>query len=263
MSSAKITYKTAKEIADLRIAGKMLTECLTELFHFTKAGMRTMDLEMYVTDKLAKTPEFKWSFKWYNGFPANLCLSVNDCLVHGIPNNYILKDGDLIKIDLWITYNKMITDAAICMVVWWKDKNPKAHKLAKITKKTLDRSVWLIKPWVSIYEFGRATQKYVTSQWATVVESLTGHGVWYSVHENPYILNYPDPKYKNIKFANNMVVAIEPILSYTSDDYIQMPGDKWPMLTKNWDLWSQREYTVLVTEKWCEIIAWVTEDLWL
>lgn len=263
MSRENITYKTPQDIANLRISGQMLTDCLHELYKITKAWVKLIDLEIYISEKLAKYPDYKWSFKWYNGFPANLCLSVNDCVVHGIPNQYILKDGDLIKIDWGITYKKMITDAAISVVVGWKEANPKAHKLAKITKNVLDKSLSKIKAWASLYEYGWFVENLVKSQWATVIRTLTWHGVWYKVHENPYVLNHGDPRYKSTKFRPGMVLALEPILSYNSDDYIQMPGNNRPMFTKNWDLWSQWEYTIVVTENGVEILAGVTEDLWL
>ena len=263
MSRENINYKTSEDIAKLRISGKMLTECLYELYNITKPGIKLIDLEIYISSKLSKYPDYKWSFLGYNGFPTNLCLSVNDCLVHGVPNQYILKEGDLLKIDMWITYQKMITDAAISVIVGGKNTNAKAHKLAKITKNVLDKSLSKIKTWVSLYEYWWYVESLVKSRWAMVVKTLTWHGVWYKVHENPYILNHWDTKYKSIKFRPWMVLALEPILSYNSDDYIQMTGNTWPMYTKNWDLWSQREYTILVSDNGVEILAGVTEDLWL
>lgn len=260
---AKVLIKKPNEISDLRISGRFLTESLIELYNFTKPWKTLLDLEIYISEKLAKYPDYKWPFKWYNSYPANLCLSVNDCLVHGVPNKYILREWDLLKIDLGISYNRMITDAAISMVVWWSQTNPKAHKLIQITKNVLDKSLTKVRPGQSIYDYGRFVEWYVKSNWASVIYTLWWHGVWYKLHEDPFIFNYPEMRNRHNKFQKGMVVALEPILSYTSHDYIQMPWDKRSMFTKNWDLWSQWEYTVAVTEKWSEVLAWVTDNLGL
>lgn len=256
----EIQIKNTKQINNIRESGKHLTALLHILYTKAKAGISLIELE-FVAEHYIKTNKLKWAFKWYEWFPANLCLSVNDCVVHGIPDEYILKNGDLLKIDCWITYNGWITDSAITIPIWGEAANPLWYELAKVTKKSLDEAIKYIWPGKAIYEYSHHVHQIITHGWFSVLWKLTWHGVGNKVHEAPHIYNTPNPEMKKIFFKPGMVLAFEPITAVNSSDFVHRPGNDWNLYCKGKDLWAQREYTILITETWYEILSWITEDL--
>ena len=255
-----IIIKTKQQIENIRISGKHLTALLYLLHTKAKAGISLIELE-FVAEHYIKTNNLKWAFKWYQWFPANLCLSVNDCVVHGIPDQYVLKNWDLLKIDCGITYKWWITDSAITIPIWGEAANPLGYDLAKATKKSLDEAIKYIWPGKAIYEYSQHVYQIITSAWFSVLGKLTWHGVGNKVHEGPHIYNIPNPEMKKIFFQPGMVLAFEPITAVSSTDFVNRPGNDRNLYCKGRDLWAQREYTILITEKWYEILSWITEDL--
>ena len=255
-----ITIKTKQQIENIRISGKYLTELLHLLYTKAKAGISLIELE-FVAEHYIKNNNLKWAFKWYQWFPANLCLSVNDCVVHGIPDRYILQNGDVLKIDCGITYKGGITDSAITTIIWGEAANHLGYALAKSTKKWLDEAIKYIWPGKAIYEYSHRVYQLVTTDGFSMLWKLTWHGVGNKVHEPPYVYNTPNPEMKHILFQPGMVLAFEPITAVSSIDFVSKPGNDWNLYCKGKDLWAQREYTILITETWYEILSWITEDL--
>ncbi len=257
----EIIIKDKQQIVNIRRSGKYLTELLTKLQKAAKPGMMLIELE-FIAEDFIKKNQVKWAFKWYNGFPANLCLSVNECLVHGIPDSYTLQKGDVLKIDCGINYQWGITDAAITVVVWWELANPLGHTLAKTTKKALDIAIQHIGPGKKMFDYSHAVHQHIINAGFSVIEKLTGHGVGVKVHEPPYIHNHPHhPDTKTTTFQAGMVIALEPITAIESKDFELRKHSERNLYTKKWDIWGHREYTVLVTDKGYEILAWVTNEL--
>ncbi len=257
----EIIIKTKKQIANIRQSGKYLNELLIKLMQAAKPGIRLIELE-FIAEDFIKKHKLKGAFKNYNGFPANLCLSINECLVHGIPDHYTLKTGDVLKIDCGIIYEWGITDSAVTVIIWWEKANPLAHKLTKITKEALDFAVQYIGPGKKMFDYSHAVHQHIIGSGFTVIEQLTGHGVWVKVHEKPYIYNHPHhPETKQITFKAGMVIALEPITAIQSKDFTVDKINNRNLYTKKWDIWAHREYTVLVTDKWYEILSWITEDI--
>ncbi len=256
----EIQIKDKRQIANIRESGKHLTALLHLLYSKAKAGISLIELE-FVAEHYITTHKLKWSFKGYEWYPANLCLSVNDCVVHGIPDDYVLKKGDLLKIDCWITYNGWITDSAITIPIWGEAANPLGYALTKATKKWLDEAIKHIWPGKAIFEYSHRVYAIITNAWFSVLWKLTGHGVGSKVHEKPYVYNTPNPEMKNIVFQPGMVLAFEPITAVTSTDFTHKPGNNRNLYCKDGDLWAQREYTILITKDWYEILSWITEDL--
>lgn len=253
----KIIYKTAQQIQALREWGVFHNELLLLLYKHAEAGVSLLELEKIASDYLI-SHKLKSAFKGYQWFPANTCLSVNDCLVHGIPDDYILKIGDLLKIDIGIIYKGMVTDAAVSKVIWWHQANKVASELMRTTKQALDESLEWIKPGVSLMEYGRRIWDFINQKGCSVVKSLTGHGVWCHVHEDPRVPNYADPRLKGITFKPGMVLALEPITAELSQDY-KTHKNKRNLITQHGDLGCQREYTVAVTATWYELLAGITQ----
>jgi methionyl aminopeptidase len=250
--------KTPQEIASLTQAGAYLTELLLLIRDAARPGVRCLDLEILAQSFIDKN-NVRWAFKWFQGFPANLCLSVNACLVHWIPDATVLTTWDLLKIDAWIIYQWMIADAAISVVVGGRQTNPQADRLIVATKDSLDSALPYVLPGWSLYAFGEMVSTVIHNNWFQVIKNLTWHGVGHNVHEWPHIYNRPNPSTRKQTFMLDMVVALEPITAVTSSVYVEDETNWWNLYTQHWDLGAQREYTVHISDNWPRILAGVTE----
>lgn len=252
-----VIIKNQNQINNIRESGKYLNEILELTRQASKAWTSLIELEN-LAENYIKKHNLKWAFKWYEWFPANLCLSVNDCVVHGIPDKYVLKNWDLLKIDCGVNYNKWISDAAVSLVVWWELANPLGQALIVATKSALDRSLEYIYNGNSAYEYSRNVLTIMKNAWFSVLEKLTGHGVWNYVHEQPHIYNVPDASMKKVQLKTWMIIALEPITAIKSRDFYNKNNDR-NLYTEYGDLWAQWEYTVLVTDNGYEILAGLKE----
>lgn len=256
----EVIIKTTEEIEHIRESGRYLNELLLLLSTKAKAGVSLLELEQYAEDYLV-THHVKWAFKWYNWYPANLCLSVNDCVVHWIPNAYVLKNWDLLKIDCGILYKWGISDSAISLIIWWEMANPLWHKLIAATKRSLDKWILTLWPWKTAYDFSLTVATSIKNDGFSVIKTLTGHGVGNYVHEKPNIYNYPHPLMHEVILQPWMVLALEPITALTSTDVYMKKGNDWNLYCKQKDIWAQREYMVLITPTGYEILSWITDDI--
>jgi len=193
-------------------------------------------------------------FKWVYNFPANICISVNDVVVHGIPRHWLIfQKWDLVTFDFGIKDKKywVNTDAAISLVVGWDESNPEAAKLIEVNKKALYAGIEKARVWNTIWDISSAIQAEIEWAWYYVVKELTGHAVWKKLHEKPYIPNFWKP-WAWVKLVAGMTLAIEPILWETSWKIVDEWD--WEIYIEDWSLWSQYEHTILVTEWDPEII---------
>ncbi len=250
----QINLKTWQQLANIKESGKYLTELLQKIMDSSKEWMLLIELE-FIAEDFIKKNNLKWAFKNYQWFPANLCLSVNDCVVHWIPDDYELKNWDLLKIDCGINYKWWITDSAVSVVIWGNDKNQLAADLVIATKKALDLGLECMIPGKALIDYARTVHSSIVNDGFSIIEKLTGHWVGNKVHEAPHIFNFPHPSLKNVFLKPWMVLALEPITAITSKDFIAKPGNDWNLYCENWDLWAQWEYTVLITDKWYEILS--------
>lgn len=247
--------KTQEQIEIIRIAGQYLNELLEMIGHAAKPWVILMELEAQA-QRFMDVNNIKGAFKGYHWFPANLCLSVNDCVVHGIPDATVLEEWDLLKIDAWVVYKECISDSAVSLIVWGKEHNPEGQKLINATKLSLDDSLKYIAPGLSLYDFGVSVDSILKKQGFSVIKTLTGHGVGVKVHEPPSIYNRWYKPLKKQTFAKGMVIALEPITAMKSKEFIEWTN--WRNLyTSKGDLWAQREYTLAVTSDWYDILAWL------
>lgn len=251
----KIIFKTVSQINDLRESWKYLNELLALIMQEAKPWVAWIELE-HIAQKYLSKNKISWAFKGFMGFPANLCLSVNDCVVHGIPDKTVYRNWDVLKIDLWVKYNKMITDSAVTVVVWGNKENQRWADLINTTKFALDTALKHIYHGNPIFDYSNEIWKQVEWNWFKIIKSLTWHWVGVNVHEGPYIYNWPHYDTKEITFERNMVVALEPITSEISDSVVEKKNS-WNLYTRKWDLWAQWEYTVLVKDYWIEILSWI------
>ena len=243
--------KTADEIESMRVAGKMLATVLLDVKKYTRAGMSTKDLANHAADRL-KVLGGKASFLGYQDFPDVICISVNDEVVHGIPRtDKILEDGDIVSIDFGVTFNDMVTDAALTFVLGTAD--PKITKLINTTERSLMAGIDVIKAGVRVGDIASAVQKVLDSGGYGIVQDLVGHGVGHYVHEGPDIPNYGHAGSGPVLLAG-MTIAVEPMATL-GDWQVTMDDDNWTIRTKDHSLAAHFEHTILITEKGYEILT--------
>lgn len=252
------TIKTKEEIEILSEGGEILATVLKEVGEYVKIGVSTKSL-----DDLAERLILKYgglpSFKGYgaeNPYPATLCTSINDEIVHCIPSeNRILKDGDIIGLDIgmkWPKDNGFFTDHAITVPVG--NVELKIVDLLEVTKAALNKAISIIKPGVYVGEIGETIENYVKSKGNYgIVKDLVGHGVGYEVHEDPKIPNYKT-KHKGERLESGMVLAIEPMINIGSPD-IKFSDGGWDIKTKDGSISAHFEHTVCVTDYGCRILT--------
>ena len=249
MSYTKI--KTVEEIESMRIAGKMLAEVLQHVKNQTVAGMSTKDLDDMAAKKL-KTLGGAPSFLGYNGFPGVLCVSVNDEVVHGLPNeDKVLEDGDIISIDFGVTYRGMVTDAAITFALGTIE--PRVQKLIEVTERSLMAGIDVLRGGVRVGDIAHTVQKVLDSRGYGIVRDLVGHGVGHHLHEDPNIPNYGHAGSGPTLHAG-MTIAIEPMATLGGWQ-VMMDDDNWTIRTKDHSLAAHFEHTILITEKGYEILT--------
>ena len=246
-----IIIKTKDEIEKMRKGGKILAWILEELSKNVKQGISTGKLNE-IAEKLILEKGAEPSFKNYRHYPSSLCTLVNDKVVHAIPSQKeIIKNGDIISLDLGIKYLEYYTDMAVTVPVGKISKE--AKKLIAVTKKAMAKALEYVKPGDFIGDISCAVQKYVEGEGFSVIRDLVGHGLGKEVHEEPRIPNYGVPKIGPM-LSEGMTIAIEPMVTAGSWEVATL-DDGWTVKTKDGSLASHFEHTVLVTKKGYEILT--------
>lgn len=247
-----IHLKTPEEIKILKEGGKRHAEILSKLALEVEPGVSTLILEEEAL-RLIKEGGDKPAHLGYRPrgatrpFPAALCLSINDEIVHGIPNERvkIIREGDLVSIDLSLEHKGMITDGAItvpCGVV-----DDEARELIKVTKEALQKGVEIAKPGNTVGDIGEAITKVIELTKFSLAQDLAGHGVGYKIHEDPLVPNY-GIKGKGEKLVPGLVIAIEPMVNIGSGA-IRVSSDGYTIKTRDGSRSAHFEHTVAITEK--------------
>ena len=203
-----ITIKTPKEIRIIGEGGKILAEIMKQLEKKVAPGVTTKELDR-LAESLILKHKGKPSFKNYQGFPATLCTSVNQEIVHGIPSSRVLKNGDIISLDIGMFLNGFHTDMAITVPVG--EIEPEIQRLIRVTKKALKRGIKKAIPGNTFGDIGNTIQRYVDSQGFNVVRDLCGHGIGKKLHEDPQILNY-GKRGKGEEIKEGMTFCLEPMV---------------------------------------------------
>jgi len=245
-----VTIKKKEEIKKLREGGRILAKIINELKKDIQPGLKADFLDRKA-EKLARSNNAIPSFKGYNGFPANICISINNEVVHGFPFGKILKEGDIVGIDFGLKYKGLYTDMAKTIGVGRINKP--AADLVKATEKSLKIGIKEIKPGSHLGDVSYAIQKYAEGKGYSVVRDLTGHGVGYKVHEPPQIPNF-GKKGEGMLLREGMVIAIEPMVNI-GNYQIKLKDDGWTIVTADGSLSAHFEHTIAVTKKGHEILT--------
>jgi len=254
-----IKYKTEEEIAIMREGGKIHARILREVAKKVKPGIKTDLLNSYA-EQLIDEAECAASFLGYQPydakkpFPAALCVSINEEIVHGIPNDgneRILFEGDIVSLDLGLTYQNFITDASITMPVGKISKE--AQALIQATKEALDRAITAMHLHGHIGDIGDAIMQTAMKYKLGIIEGLSGHGVGYSVHEEPLVPNRANQG-EGPELHKGLVIAIEPMFSLGSRD-IKRLSNGYTFITRDKSLSAHFEHTVAVTRNGIEVLT--------
>ncbi len=241
---------TSAQIDSFRRGGKILRACLEMLRGSVTVGVTTGELDA-LAESFIRERGADPAFKGYGGFPGTLCTSVNEECVHGIPGPRALIEGDIISLDCGVRFEGLVTDA--CITVPVGRVSAEAMHLMEVTQQALDRAVEVLRAGIHIGDVSHAIERVVRRGGCTVIKPLTGHGLGESVHHYPDIPNYGKRGAGPVLPAGT-VIAIEPIVALHDDDVRQL-SDGWTLVTVNGSLCSHSEYTLLVTEQGCEILA--------
>ena len=248
-----IQIKSAPEITKMRRSAKIVATVLKEIEEITKPGMTTAELDEYAEQRIREmgaTP----SFKGYYGFPASICASVNNEVVHGIPNpKKVLRRGDVLKVDTGAYCDGFHGDSCITIAVGNK-VSKEAAKLIKVAEEALYKGIEQVKAGNHLIDIAGAVEDHVKANGFSVVEQYTGHGVGKNLHEAPSVFNCRTKWMPNVKLKAGMTLAIEPILNAGSK-HTRVLRDRWTVVTLDNNLSAQFEHTVLVTKDGYEILS--------
>ncbi|MDX9801146.1 MAG: type I methionyl aminopeptidase [Spirochaetia bacterium] len=245
-----IKLKNKKEIEKIRLSGKILAETFEIIRENLKSGITTKELDNIAYNYIVKC-KAKPAFKGYMGYPASICISVNDEVIHGIPSKRIIEEGDIVSLDLGVNFEGFISDSAITLPVGKIGKE--VQLLLKTTQECLTNGISMAVTGNRVSDISKAIFIHAKKHNYGIVRDFCGHGVGFNVHEEPQIPNYinngPNPRLKT-----GMVIAIEPMINIGGDEVIVM-DDKWTVKTADKSLSAHFEHTVAVFEERAEILT--------
>jgi methionyl aminopeptidase len=238
-----IVCKSPGEIERMRVANALVADVLAELAAIVAPGVTTRDLDV-VAERLVREGGAEPAFKGYRGYPATLCASINEQVVHGIPAARPLVDGDIVSLDMGVKLNGFYGDSAVTVPVGRIDTE--TQRLLVVTQEALQRGIVQVRVGGRISDIGHAIQQHVESHGFSVVREFVGHGIGAALHEEPQIANYGEPG-RGPRMAEGMVLAIEPMVNM-GRPAVKVLADGWTAVTRDGSLSAHFEHTVAVTK---------------
>ncbi len=245
-----ISIKTPEEIEIIAEGGKILAKIMKELEKKVQPGITTKELDR-VAEALILKSGGKCSFKGHEGYPNCLCTSIDEEIVHAIPSKRVLKEGNILSLDIGMKYKGFHSDMAITVPVG--KISPEAQRLIRVTKKALKRGIKKVKPGNKIGDISNTIQRYAEGQGFNVVRELCGHGIGKELHEDPQILNYGKRK-NGPEIKEGMVFCLEPMV-IVGDWHIKKSEDGYGYKTADNSLSCHFEHEVAVTKNGCQILT--------
>jgi methionyl aminopeptidase len=234
-----------KDFKRLRAAGDLVARCFDFITPHVKTGISTAEIDRLVAEFLRENGA-RSSSLGYQGFPKSICTSVNDVIVHGIPNdNEILKDGDIVNVDLTAELKGFHGDSSRMFIIG--DAGATARKIVRVCQDALNSAIAVCAPGVPLSEIGRAIESLVLPQGFTISHDFVGHGIGKVMHDDPQIYHWHDKKYDKIKMVPGLVFTIEPMICEKSAKAM-MDEDGWTCRTADGGLSAQWEHTIGITE---------------
>lgn len=245
-----IVCRSAAEIERLARVNALVARVLAELAAMAKPGVTTAALDALAERRLREAGA-EPAFKGYHGYPATICASVNEEVVHSIPSGRVLQEGDIVSIDMGAKLAGYFGDSAVTVPVG--RVSPEATRLLAVTREALVRALAVVRPGARVSDIGAAVQRYVEANGFSVVREFVGHGIGTALHEDPQIPNYGTPG-RGPRLAEGMVLAIEPMVNQ-GRAAVKVLGDGWTAVTKDRKLSAHFEHTVAVTAEGCRILT--------
>ena len=251
-----ISIKTAREIEKMRRAGELLEKVHDELGRAIHPGMSTWEINK-LGEEMIRSFGCTPNFLNYNGYPASICVSVNEEVVHGIPSKKrILKEGDIVSLDAGVIYKGYHSDAARTHGVG--EISPEAQRIIDVTRQSFFEGIKFAKPGNHLVDIARGVQTYAESNGYSVVRDLTGHGIGTHLHEAPEIPNFVQRR-RGAKMQKGMALAIEPMINEGTYDVYWLDND-WTVATADGKLSAHYENTIAITDDGCEILTMLPEE---
>ncbi|HOI75260.1 MAG TPA: type I methionyl aminopeptidase [Syntrophales bacterium] len=238
-----VILKSPEEIETIRNANRIVAEILGELEIMVKPGITTRELDQH-SEKLARKKGAKPAFKGYRGYPFSLCASVNAEVVHGMPSDRVLKDGDIVGLDFGALYKGYYGDAAITVPVG--EVSEEAKRLIRVTEECLYKGIEQARSGQRLGDISAAVQKHVENAGFSVVRDFVGHGIGRALHEEPQIPNYGVEK-RGIELKSGMVLAIEPMVNQ-GGWRVRVMNDGWTVVTADGRLSAHFEHSIAITK---------------
>lgn len=245
-----IELKSAREIAIMRRAGAMVAQVLQHVRAIVRPGMTTQDLDAEAVRRL-KSLGGEPAFKGYKGFPATLCTSVNEEVVHGIPGPRRLREGDIVGLDYGVRLDGLYADAAITVPVG--TIGSETERLLRVTEEALARGIAAARAGERLSAISVAVQRHAEAAGYSVVRQFVGHGIGRNIHEDPPVPNYGEPD-RGPRLKAGMVLAIEPMVNMGGPD-VEILRDSWTVVTRDRRLSAHFEHTVAVTDEGPQVLT--------
>jgi methionyl aminopeptidase len=245
-----IIYKSTEEIQSMRRSNQIVAKILSELGMMIKPGIQTKDLDEHAERRTREMGAVA-AFKGYRGYPTSLCTSINEEIVHGIPSSRTLRSGDIISLDFGVVFNGFYGDAAVTYPVG--EITPQAERLIATARDAFYKGMAKIKEGNRLSDISHAIQGHVESQGFSVIRTFVGHGIGFSLHEEPQVPNFGTPG-RGPKLRPGMVLAIEPMIASGSWE-VEILSDNWTAVTKDRGLSAHYEHTVALTQDGAEILS--------
>lgn len=246
-----ISLKSERELIQMRKAGGIVAQILEEMVQMVHPGVSTGEIDRFAESR-CKDLKVIPAFKGYHGFPASVCISINQEVVHGIPSlKRKLKEGDIVGLDFGVIYEGWFGDSARTVAVG--RVSPEAQKLMDVTRESLNLGIQECCEGNRLFDIGHAVQKYVEGYGYGVVREFVGHGIGRALHEEPQVPNY-GPKGKGLLLKAGMVLAIEPMINAGSHE-VKVLKDGWTAVTLDQSLSAHFEHTVAITPRGPEILT--------
>ena len=253
-----IHIKTAEEIEKMRVAGRLASEVLQMIEEHVKPGVTTQEINDICHDYIVNTQKAIPAPLNYKGFPRSVCTSINHQVCHGIPGNRVLKDGDMMNIDITVIKDEFHGDTSKMFYVG--KPSVKAQRLIDITYEALCIGINTVKPGITLGDIGNSIQTFVEKNKCSVVREYCGHGIGRNFHEEPQVLHYGKPSTGD-KLAPGMTFTIEPMVN-AGKRHVRLLPDQWTVVTKDHSLSAQWEHTILVTDDGFEVLTRRPEESW-
>jgi methionyl aminopeptidase len=247
---SNVSIKTVKEVNGLRVASQMAADTLLRVGDMIRAGITTDDIDKFVHEDTIRRGAWPAPLN-YHGFPKSVCTSVNHVVCHGIPGKEVLKNGDIINVDVTTIFEGFYGDTSATFFVG--DVSEEARKVTEVSRKSLELGIAEVKEGARLGDIGAAIQEYAEGEGCSVVRAFVGHGIGRQFHEPPQV-SHVGKRGSGMRLKAGMVFTIEPMINIGTHE-IEVLADKWTAVTLDGSLSAQFEHTLVVTKAGCEVLT--------